>query len=254
MSTPTAEELTRKKCVPCEGGVPPLSAERGRARCSASVQGWQLAPRRQADPPRVDGQELHGRRSTSSTRSPRSPRTRPPPRPPPRRLPQRRRRDLDPRHRRPLGERLHPRRQDRPGPDRAEGVTVRTASVDPAEQSELEGSLDVRSSMWGASARARSGGPGAGIGAGPAGRRAGGRPSAAARACGHRSRCGQQVGGRCRSVAGEPLGEGRWPRGWRGGRRGRPAGGLARRSSRSAGSGPRPTTRGSRAGSSGGRS
>ena len=25
MNTPTAEELTRKRCAPCEGGVPPLS-------------------------------------------------------------------------------------------------------------------------------------------------------------------------------------------------------------------------------------
>ena len=25
MGTPTQEELTKKRCVPCEGGVPPLS-------------------------------------------------------------------------------------------------------------------------------------------------------------------------------------------------------------------------------------
>jgi 4a-hydroxytetrahydrobiopterin dehydratase len=39
MNTPTQEELTRKKCVPCEGGVPPLSAEEADA-LAQSVDGW----------------------------------------------------------------------------------------------------------------------------------------------------------------------------------------------------------------------
>lgn len=41
MSTPTTEELLRKKCAACEGGVPPLSAEEAKAYL-ASVAGWQL--------------------------------------------------------------------------------------------------------------------------------------------------------------------------------------------------------------------
>lgn len=43
MSTPTAQELARKKCSPCEGGVPPLSTEEARAYLQA-VEGWRLAP------------------------------------------------------------------------------------------------------------------------------------------------------------------------------------------------------------------
>jgi 4a-hydroxytetrahydrobiopterin dehydratase len=41
MDTPTKTELTAKRCVPCEGGVPPLS----RPECEAlilSVEGWGL--------------------------------------------------------------------------------------------------------------------------------------------------------------------------------------------------------------------
>ena len=41
MTTPTAVELTRKKCVPCEGGVPTLSAEQARALLG-SIPGWVL--------------------------------------------------------------------------------------------------------------------------------------------------------------------------------------------------------------------
>jgi 4a-hydroxytetrahydrobiopterin dehydratase len=41
MSTPTTEELTRKKCTSCEGGVPPLSADESRALLD-QVEGWQL--------------------------------------------------------------------------------------------------------------------------------------------------------------------------------------------------------------------
>lgn len=37
----TAEQLTRKTCVPCEGGVPPLSPEEARAFL-ANVPGWTL--------------------------------------------------------------------------------------------------------------------------------------------------------------------------------------------------------------------
>jgi 4a-hydroxytetrahydrobiopterin dehydratase len=41
MNTPTTEELTRKRCAPCERGVPPLSAEQARALID-KVEGWQL--------------------------------------------------------------------------------------------------------------------------------------------------------------------------------------------------------------------
>jgi 4a-hydroxytetrahydrobiopterin dehydratase len=41
MSTPTADELLRKKCASCEGGVSPLSAEEAKAYL-AHVEGWQL--------------------------------------------------------------------------------------------------------------------------------------------------------------------------------------------------------------------
>ena len=41
MNTPTAEELVRKTCRPCEGGVPPLTAEESRA-LMASVPGWAM--------------------------------------------------------------------------------------------------------------------------------------------------------------------------------------------------------------------
>jgi 4a-hydroxytetrahydrobiopterin dehydratase len=39
--TITSSELTRKHCVPCEGGIPPLSAEEVRAHLQA-VPGWQV--------------------------------------------------------------------------------------------------------------------------------------------------------------------------------------------------------------------
>lgn len=42
MSAPTAEELTRKKCTPCEGGVPPLSPADTNALL-AEVEAWELA-------------------------------------------------------------------------------------------------------------------------------------------------------------------------------------------------------------------
>jgi 4a-hydroxytetrahydrobiopterin dehydratase len=38
---PTAAELTRKTCVPCEGGVPKLTPEEAHAHL-ASVPGWAL--------------------------------------------------------------------------------------------------------------------------------------------------------------------------------------------------------------------
>jgi 4a-hydroxytetrahydrobiopterin dehydratase len=41
MSTPTVDELLRKKCAACEGGVPPLSTEEAKAYL-ASVEGWEL--------------------------------------------------------------------------------------------------------------------------------------------------------------------------------------------------------------------
>ena len=36
-------ELTSKRCVPCEGGVPPLSAAQAQAQMSALSGEWQLA-------------------------------------------------------------------------------------------------------------------------------------------------------------------------------------------------------------------
>jgi 4a-hydroxytetrahydrobiopterin dehydratase len=41
MSTPTTEELLRKSCTSCEGGIPPLSADEARAYLGR-VEGWQL--------------------------------------------------------------------------------------------------------------------------------------------------------------------------------------------------------------------
>jgi 4a-hydroxytetrahydrobiopterin dehydratase len=47
MSTaPTAEQLTDKKCVPCEGGVPKLSPAEAGAYL-ATVPGWYLSENRQ---------------------------------------------------------------------------------------------------------------------------------------------------------------------------------------------------------------
>jgi 4a-hydroxytetrahydrobiopterin dehydratase len=41
MQTPTAEQLTKKKCLPCEGGVPKLTREQAEALLP-SVPGWTL--------------------------------------------------------------------------------------------------------------------------------------------------------------------------------------------------------------------
>ena len=41
MSAPTQVELIRKKCVPCEGGVAPLSREEAEATVG-NVEGWTL--------------------------------------------------------------------------------------------------------------------------------------------------------------------------------------------------------------------
>ena len=42
MSTPTAEELTRKKCAACEGEVPPLLADEAQALLN-QIEGWHFA-------------------------------------------------------------------------------------------------------------------------------------------------------------------------------------------------------------------
>jgi 4a-hydroxytetrahydrobiopterin dehydratase len=39
--TPTADDLVRKKCVPCEGGVPKLTPEEAEAH-RASTPGWTI--------------------------------------------------------------------------------------------------------------------------------------------------------------------------------------------------------------------
>lgn len=41
MPAPTTEQLVRKKCVPCEGGVPRLTPEEAAAHL-ASVPGWTI--------------------------------------------------------------------------------------------------------------------------------------------------------------------------------------------------------------------
>jgi 4a-hydroxytetrahydrobiopterin dehydratase len=41
MSSQTVEQLTAKKCVPCEGGVPKYSAEQAREQL-AKLPGWKL--------------------------------------------------------------------------------------------------------------------------------------------------------------------------------------------------------------------
>jgi 4a-hydroxytetrahydrobiopterin dehydratase len=43
MNTPTRDELIKKRCVPCEGGVPKLSREEAEAILK-NVEGWALAP------------------------------------------------------------------------------------------------------------------------------------------------------------------------------------------------------------------
>jgi 4a-hydroxytetrahydrobiopterin dehydratase len=42
MSTPDEHDLTGKHCTPCEGGVPPLPADRVRALLGR-VEGWRLS-------------------------------------------------------------------------------------------------------------------------------------------------------------------------------------------------------------------
>jgi 4a-hydroxytetrahydrobiopterin dehydratase len=43
MNAPTQDELTRKRCRPCEGGIPPLS--RGQAEAIVpNLEGWALDP------------------------------------------------------------------------------------------------------------------------------------------------------------------------------------------------------------------
>ena len=43
MNAPTQDELTRKKCVPCEGGIPPVSPEKAAATVR-NLEGWSLDP------------------------------------------------------------------------------------------------------------------------------------------------------------------------------------------------------------------
>ena len=43
MNAPTQDELTRKKCVPCEGGIPPVSPEQAAATVR-NLEGWSLDP------------------------------------------------------------------------------------------------------------------------------------------------------------------------------------------------------------------
>jgi len=43
MNTPTQEELSTKRCVPCEGGVPPLSRDAAETLIR-SLEGWDIDP------------------------------------------------------------------------------------------------------------------------------------------------------------------------------------------------------------------
>jgi len=43
MNTPTQEELSRKRCVPCEGGVPPLARDEAETLIRG-LEGWTLDP------------------------------------------------------------------------------------------------------------------------------------------------------------------------------------------------------------------
>lgn len=40
----SAEDLAARKCVPCEGGVPPLTAAEAASMLAALDPGWSLAP------------------------------------------------------------------------------------------------------------------------------------------------------------------------------------------------------------------
>lgn len=42
MTHTTAEELTQKRCLPCEGGVPPLTPDEANALASR-VEGWSIS-------------------------------------------------------------------------------------------------------------------------------------------------------------------------------------------------------------------
>jgi 4a-hydroxytetrahydrobiopterin dehydratase len=42
MTTPTADELTRKHCAPCEGNVPPLSPDAARTLLNG-LEGWEFS-------------------------------------------------------------------------------------------------------------------------------------------------------------------------------------------------------------------
>jgi 4a-hydroxytetrahydrobiopterin dehydratase len=41
MNAPTQDELTRRHCVPCEGGIPPVSREQAEATVR-NLEGWSL--------------------------------------------------------------------------------------------------------------------------------------------------------------------------------------------------------------------
>src|SRR5574341_100200 len=43
MDTVTADQLTRRSCVPCRGGMPPLTVQQSRVY-HAAVPAWTLAP------------------------------------------------------------------------------------------------------------------------------------------------------------------------------------------------------------------
>jgi 4a-hydroxytetrahydrobiopterin dehydratase len=43
MSTPTSQELTSKRCVPCEGGIPALTPAEAHA-LAQNVEGWVVDP------------------------------------------------------------------------------------------------------------------------------------------------------------------------------------------------------------------
>ena len=128
MQTQTDEQLVTKKCVPCEGGVPKYSWNEAEEQLK-SLDGWKLTH---------DGQRIRkdwvvknfmagidffnavARLAEDGTASSRSAS---------RRLSQRVDRNLDPRDRRPVGERFYFGGEDRSAAGEEEGLNGRGDSV-----------------------------------------------------------------------------------------------------------------------------
>ena len=114
MNPTTQEELSNKRCAPCEGGVPALSREEA-AGAGPERRGLGHRRRRQTDLAVVDRQELHGGNRLLQQGGRTGRRRGASPRPPSRGLSPGHDRPVDPRRRRSHRKRFHPRRQDQPG-------------------------------------------------------------------------------------------------------------------------------------------